>query len=91
MKFLEIPIEIDENLDEMNKADEMGIEVDEKVKIVNCTVALFDDSSIFFYEKSDDRTTLTCDAVSYIVALPYNQLRLLVTDLYKDSKHKKGE
>ena len=48
MKFLEIPIEIDENLDEMNKADEMGIEVDEKIKIVNCTVALFDDSSIFF-------------------------------------------
>ena len=87
MKFLEIPIEIDENLDEINKADEMGIEIDEKIKIVNCTVALFDDSSIFFYEKSDDRTTLTCDAVSYMVALPYEQLRTLVKNLYKESKN----
>ena len=87
MKFLEIPIEIDENIDELEKADNMGMKIDEKIKVVNCTVALFDDSSIFFYEKSDDRTTLTCDAVSYMVALPYEQLRTLVKNLYKESKN----
>lgn len=86
MIFLEIPIIVDKNLDEVERQKEVGIDIDIITGVANPTIVLNENDGCYIYENRDNQTSLSCNGTMFLVDLPYEQLRLMILDLY-DNKN----
>lgn len=89
MIFLEVPVIVDKNLDEVAKQKEFGIDIDIRTGVANSLIVMNENEGCYIYENRNNQTTLSCNDndTTFLVDLPYEQLRLMILELYENKNN----